>query len=213
VLFTDEAENKEWKLKNKLAINGNEQVQAILYSTTGEDITVTAGTAFTTSATLPITCTSASDSVFGTVTIPPRTAYLSIRGYDYSDKVAETYYTYLDVPATVGKQREEYLLGQELIPLNFDYADESTVQIFVTMRSSDMATGAEGAVKEAIMMHSGTLACGENVTSQMVSEWVQNLGYGTIVGCNIETVTGITSNIGPTEYCVFNENSISVTTI
>ena len=79
------------------------------------------------------------------------------------------------------------------------------------MRSSDMAVGADGAVKNAITSHSGTLACGENVTSQMVSEWVQNLGYGTIIDCSVGTPTGMMSSISPTEFCVFNSDNIFVT--
>lgn len=212
-LFVDDAENEQWILQNKLSIEANGQKSVILFSVVGQDITVLSGTNFVPVETITATCVSISDSVFGSVIIPPRTAYISIKGYDYSGKIAETYYTYLDVPATVGDQHEEYLLGQEAIPLNFDYANEVTIKIFITMRSTDMAIGAEGAVKNAVSMHSGTLACGENVSSQMVSEWVQNLGYGTIVGCNVETPTGITSNIGPVEYCVFDEDSIFVNTI
>ena len=76
-----------------------------------------------------------------------------------------------------------------------------------------MAVGAEGAIKNAISAHSGTLACGENVTSQMVSEWVQNLGYGTIIDCSVDTPTGMISSISPTEYCVFSSENIFVSAI
>ena len=212
-VFTDTVENKDWYLQNKIEINVGEQKSVTLYSVNGEDITITSGTTFTYSGTLSITCTASSDSIFGSISIPPRTAYLSVKGFDYSGKLAETYFTYLDVPATVGAQQEEYLLGQQELTINFDYASEVTVKVFVTMLSSDMAVGAEGAIKNAVSARSGTLSCGENVTSQMVSEWLQNLGYGTIVGCNIGTASGITSNISPTEYCVFNEDNVVVSTI
>ena len=212
-LFKDDVENKDWMLQTKLEIEANGQKTVTLYSVDGEEISITSGTTFTYTGTLPITCTSASDSIFGTVSIPPRTAYLSIKGFDYSGKLAETYFTYLDVPATVGAQEEEYLLGQQPLTIKFDYASEVTVKVYVTMRSADMAVGAEGAIKSAITAHSGTLACGENVSAQMISEWVQNLGYGTVVGCSVGTATGITSNISPTEYCVFNEDNVIVNTI
>ena len=99
------------------------------------------------------------------------------------------------------------MLGQQQLTLNFDYAQEVPVVIYVTMKSSDMAVGAEGAVKNAISAHSGTLACGENITSQIVSEWVQNLG------CSVGTPTGMMSNISPTEYCVFTSENIIVNAI
>ena len=211
--FTDDSTNNDWVLQNKVTIGANSQTTVTLFSVNGGDITVSNGTTFTYSGAFPITCVASSDSVFGSITIPPRTAYVSVKGYDYSGKLAETYFTYLDVPATVGAQQEEYLLGQQPLTMNFDYASETTIKVFVTMRSSDMAVGAEGAIKTAVTAHSGTLACGQNVTAQMISEWVQNLGYGTVVGCSVGTAIGITSNISPTEYCVFDENSIVVSTI
>ena len=212
-IFTDAETNNDWVLQHKTQIEPNSQETAVLYSVSGEDITVQNGTSFAYSGALSITCTASADSIFGSVTIPPRTAYVSIKGYDYSGKLAETYFTYLDVPATVGEQQEEYLLGQQALSMNFDYASEVTVKVYVTMKSSDMAVGAEGAVKSAISAHSGTLACGQNVTAQMISEWVQNLGYGTVVACNVGTATGITSNVSPMEYCVFDEDNIVVSTI
>ena len=209
----EDGSTKVWELRSKIDIVANGQVQAELFSVLGQDITITSGDAFTYSGDLPITCEASDDSVFGSITIPPREAYVSIKGYDYSGKVAETYYNYLNVPATVGDQQEQYLLGQQPLTLNFDYSQETKVKIYVTMKSSDMAVGAEDAVKSAIMAHSGTLACGENVTSQLVSEWVQNLGYGTVVDCSVGTPTGMMSNISSTECCVFDKDCIFVNTI
>lgn len=149
----------------------------------------------------------------GSITIPPRNAYISIKGYDYLGKIAETYYSYLNIPATVGNNQEQCLIGQQPLTVNFDYAEEAPVNIYVTIKASDMAVGAEDAIKNAISAHSGTLACGENVTSQMVSEWVQNFEYGTVVACNVGSPSGMISDISPAEYCIFNNNNIVVTTI
>ena len=149
----------------------------------------------------------------GSITIPPRNAYISIKGYDYLGKIAETYYSYLNIPATVGNNQEQCLIGQQPLTVNFDYAEEAPVNIYVTIKASDMAVGSEDAIKNAISAHSGTLACGENVTSQMVSEWVQNFEYGTVVACNVGSPSGMISDISPAEYCIFNNNNIVVTTI
>ena len=211
--FTDDTNNKEWELLNSIDLESGQHKTAVLHSVLNEDITVTSGTNFTYSGELSLTCVAVGNSEFGSVTIPPREAYISIKGYDFAGRVADTFYEYLDVPATVGAQQELCVLGQQPLSLNFDYAEEAPVKIYVTMRSSDMAVGAEGAVKNAISAHSGTLACGENVTSQMVSEWVQNLGYGTIIDCSVGTPTGMISSISPTEYCVFNSENIFVNAI
>lgn len=211
--FTDDTNNKEWELLNSIDLESGQHKTVILHSVLNEDITVTSGTNFTYSGELSLTCVAVGNSEFGSVTIPPREAYISIKGYDFAGRVADTFYEYLDVPATVGAQRELCVLGQQPLSLNFDYAEEAPVKIYVTMRSSDMAVGAEGAVKNAVSAHSGTLACGENVTSQMVSEWVQNLGYGTIIDCSVGSPTGMISSISPTEYCVFNSENIFVNAI
>lgn len=150
------------------------------------------------------------DITIGNITLSPREAYVSIKGYDYSGKVAETYYQYLDVPATIGEQEETILKGQQEIALNFDYAQEALVDVYVKYNSSDAAVGIQGAIKDAILAHSGTLSCGQNVTAQMISEWVQNLGYGTILGCAVGTATGIRSSINPDEFVVFDKDHISV---
>lgn len=212
-IFTDSVEFKEWELFNNLDISRGENATAVLYSVDLENIDLPSNTPFTYVGTLSLTCVSSSQSTYGLITVPPREAYISVKGYDYAGKLAQTYYEYLDIPATVGEQQEECLLGQQPLTVNFDYAQEIPVKIYVTMRSADMAIGADGAIKSAITSHSGTLECGENVTSQMVSEWVQNLGYGTIIDCSIGTETGMISNIGPTEYCIFNSDNIIVNTI
>lgn len=212
-IFTDSVEYKEWELLESLDMSRGEQIAVTLYSVATEDITLASNVPFTYSGTLSLTCVSTSESTYGLITIPPRETYISVKGYDYAGKLAETYYEYLDVPATVGEQQESCVYGQQPLTVNFDYAQEIPIKIYVTMRSSDMAVGADGAIKNAITSHSGTLECGENVTSQMVSEWVQNLGYGTVIDCSVGTPTGMISAIGPTEYCVFSSDNIIVNAI
>ena len=212
-VFTDASESEEWTLLRTVELAPGEQIDVVLYSVNRIDISITSGTTFTYTGDYTATCVANADSVFGSITIPPRETYISIKGYDYAGKIAETYYNYLDIPSTVGDQEEEYLLGQQPLTLNFDYAEEVPVTIYITMKRSDMAVGAEDAVKNAVAAHSGTLACGENITSQKISEWVQNLGYGTIIDCSVGTPTGMMSNISPTEYCVFNSDNVVVNAI
>ena len=209
--FTDNSVNKSWITKSSIKVNASSSKNTTLYSVLGEDITIASGTQFSYSEEPSLTCVSTATSVVGSITIPPRTSYVSVKGYDYSGKLAETYYKYMNVPAIVGEQEERYLLGQQPLTVKFDYSEEVPIKVYVTIKSSDMAVGASGAIKNAIMAHSGTLACGEDVTSQMISEWVQNLGYGTIIDCSVGTPTGMISNISPFEYCVFNNDSITVT--
>lgn len=143
-------------------------------------------------------------------TIPPRTCYIVIKGVDITEKLADVYFSYLDIPATVGSMKSTCRRGMQDLDVNYDVASEVVVPVYITIRASDAAAGADGAYSEAVMAMSGTLGCGENLTAQKVSEWVQNVGYGTVIGCNVGTSTGITSNINPDEYVVFTPENIHI---
>lgn len=149
--------------------------------------------------------------IIGNKTIPPRTAYISIRGYDVSGKLAETYYTYLDVPATVGAVQETYQRGLQALTVHFDVAQQVDIPIYVTLRASDMADGAAERVREIISSHSGTLKCGENITSQLISEWLKDFDYGTVLATNVGTASGYISDIEPNQFVGFINDTIYVT--
>ena len=146
----------------------------------------------------------------GGVTIPPRECYVSIKGTDITEGLAEKYYSYLDVPATAGSLESTCRLGMQDMTVHYDAAAEREVEVWITLRASDAAAGAAGAYKEAVLEKSGSLAAGENVTAQMVSEWVSNLGYGTVIGCNVGTSSGITSSIMSNEFVTFTKDGIHV---
>lgn len=147
------------------------------------------------------------------VSVPPREAYVSVKGVDVSHKIAETYFNYLDVPATVGAQTETYQRGMQPLTMHYDIAEGIAVSIYVQIRSADAAVGSKTAIAEIVTAHSGTLECGQNLTSQMVSEWLLGNGYAEVIGCNVGSATGLISNIGPTQYCVFNPETIIVTEV
>ena len=148
--------------------------------------------------------------IVGNKTIPPRTCYIVIKGADITEKLADVYFSYLDIPATVGSIESTCRRGMQDLNIHYDVASEVVVPVYVTIRASDAAAGADGAYSEAVMAMSGTLGCGENLTAQKVSEWVQNVGYGTVIGCNVGTSTSITSNINPDEYVIFTPENIHI---
>ena len=143
-------------------------------------------------------------------TIPPRTCYIAIKGADITEKLADVYFSYLDIPATVGSMESTCRRGMQDLEVHYDVATGVSVPVYVTIRASDAAAGADGAYSEAVLAMSGKLGCGENLTAQKVSNWVQNVGYGTVIGCNVGTSTGITSNINPDEYVVFTPENIHI---
>lgn len=193
------------ELRNKLSQGGNTS-NAILQAET--EIEQLSGVE---TCSIWFNSDNAASMVIGSKTIPPRTAYISIRGYDVSGKLAETYYTYLDVPATVGAVQESYQRGLQALTVNFDIAQQVDIPIYVTLRASDMADGAAERVREIITSHSGTLKCGENITSQLISEWLKDFDYGTVLAANIGTSSGYISDIEPNQFVGFVNDTIYVT--
>lgn len=151
-----------------------------------------------------------SDLVISDKVIPGRNAYVSVKGVDMTGELAKVYYRYMNVPATVGAQQELCMVGLQQMSVNFDYATEKLVDVFVYINKAGSELGAGTAIKSKLAEYSGTLNCGENLTAQMVSNWVKSIGFGTIVGCNVGTSDGIITNIKVDEYCVFNAESIHV---
>lgn len=149
----------------------------------------------------------------GNIVIPPRECYVAIKGVDIQDDLGETYFNYLDVPATVGEHSSNYTRGLQTFTVKYDVAQEVPVQIYVKIKSADIAVGAADALCEQLTKWSGTLACGENLTAQMVSEWLVNFSYGTIIGCNVGSEGSFQSDINPAQYCVWSKETIQITEV
>lgn len=151
--------------------------------------------------------------LIGQISIPARTCYIAIKGVDITQKLAETYFANMDIPAVVGSLESTCHLGMQDMAVKYDAAVKVTVNVYVSIRKSDAASGADGAYREAVLAKSGSLAAGENLTAQMVSEWVMNIGYATVIGCNVGTSTGLVTDIEPNQYVVFTPESIQVNKI
>lgn len=150
------------------------------------------------------------DKEFGNKTVPPRSAYVSVKGMDYSGRLAEKYCLYMNVPASLGEQESVVRIGRQDMVVKFDYAAEREVSVTITVDRSTIKEGTVPYIKNLVLERSGTLGCGENVTSQMVSEWIANLGYGNILGCTIGEDNGLSSDLNPDEFAVFTEDTVSV---
>ena len=72
-------------------------------------------------------------------TIPPRTCYIVIKGVDITKKLADAYFSYLDIPATVGSMESTCRRGMQDLDIHYDVASEVVVPVYVTIRASDAA--------------------------------------------------------------------------
>lgn len=149
-----------------------------------------------------------SDGQGNVLTVPGRNAYIAIKGVDIDGRLAEAYFKHMDNPATQGEMTSEYRRGQQSLSVKYDVAVPVPVTINVTYREAGAKDGIGLAIKERISLFSETLSAGENVTSQMVSKWLSDLGYGEIIGCSIGENKEMSSNIQPLQICSFPSESI-----
>lgn len=146
------------------------------------------------------------------ITVPGRNSYIAIKGVDIDGKLAEAYFKHIDVPATTGALSSDYRRGQQVLTVKYNAAEPVTIPIHVKY-GAGAKEGIAFAIKERIASFSETLATGENVTAQMVAEWLTDLGYGEIVGCTIGDDGALISDIQPLQVCAFSPDEIFVTEI
>jgi hypothetical protein len=118
------------------------------------------------------------------VTVPPRTAFVSIRGVDTDNLLATTYFRYLNIKTM---QREdssssEVMVGSELIPVYYTPAVEVQPYIRVKMHPFDSVIDTyQDYIKDLLMTHKYDLNIGESLTAQRVCTWInEGNKYGVI---------------------------------
>lgn len=143
-------------------------------------------------------------------TIPIREAYIVIKGVDITGKIAETFYKYMNVPATVGSQSNTTRVGLQDMTVNYDLASGVTIPVYIHVKQEGALTGYTEILKQLIMNKSGMMDCGQNVTQQMISTWLQDNGYCEVIGAFVGDGDDITSSINPNSYVEFSEDSITI---
>lgn len=150
----------------------------------------------------------------GDITLPARTAYICIQGYDVENLIARTFYSYAIVNTlqTSTSLVSQTLIGSSYSSVYYDQCRSVLVYIKVTVKPILGDTTYQKRIVDTLTTYSGTLKVGENLTTQLVCEWLGNLDeYCSIitatVGFNNMANNNIT-NIDANEVIVFTEDTI-----
>ena len=134
----------------------------------------------------------------GNIELPARTAYICIQGYDAENLIARTFLAYAIVQTL---QTDTSLESQTLIGASYEtvYYDQcKSVQAYIKVRVKPILgdTTYQQRIKDTLTPYSGTLKVGENLTAQMVCEWLGQLDeYCTIYSATVGTAADPASDI------------------
>lgn len=151
----------------------------------------------------------------GGKTLPARTAYICIQGYDAENLLARTFFSYAIVNTL---QTENSLKSQVLIGADYHtvYYDQCASQIaYIKIKVKPVLGDATYAkrIKDTLLPYSGTLKVGENLTAQMVCEWLGQLdAYCTIYTAYVGTSadpSGDITDIPVNSLLQFTEDNIT----
>lgn len=151
----------------------------------------------------------------GGKTLPARTAYICIQGYDAENLLARTFFSYAIVNTL---QTEKSLSSQVLIGAEYHtaYYDQCTSQMaYIKIKVKPILgdTTYTKRIKDTLLPYSGTFKVGENLTSQMVCEWLGQLDayctiYTAYVGTSAEP-SGDVTDIPVNSLLQFTEDNIT----
>lgn len=151
----------------------------------------------------------------GGLELPARTAYIVVQGYDVEQLIARTFFSYAIVQTL---QTEHSLVNQVLIGaiyenVYYSQCESVTAYIKVKVRPRQGDTTYTQRIKDILTPYSGTLKIGENITTQLVCEWLGNLDeYCTIISAYVGLAadpSGDTTNIGSDKLIQFTDAEIT----
>ena len=126
----------------------------------------------------------------GGIVLPARTAYICIQGYDAENLIARTFFSYAIVNTlqTAESLSSQVLIGADYHTVYYDQCKSQIAYIKVKVRPILGDTTYIKRIKDTLLSYSGTLKVGENLTAQMVCEWLGQLDeYCTIYTAYVGT--------------------------
>ena len=151
----------------------------------------------------------------GGKTLPARTAYICIQGYDAENLLARTFFSYAIVNTlqTEKSLKSQVLIGADYHTVYYDQCESQIAYIKIKVKPVLGDTTYIKRIKDTLLPYSGTLKVGENLTAQMVCEWLGQLdAYCTIYTAYVGTSadpSGDITDIPVNSLLQFTEDNIT----
>lgn len=151
----------------------------------------------------------------GGIVLPARTAYICIQGYDAENLIARTFFSYAIVNTlqTAESLSSQVLIGADYHTVYYAQCKSQIAYIKVKVRPILGDTTYIKRIKDTLLSYSGTLKVGENLTAQMVCEWLGQLDeyctiYTAYVGTSADP-SGDVTDIPVNSLLQFTEDNIT----
>lgn len=116
----------------------------------------------------------------GGISVPARQALVVIRGADADELLARTYFDYMDVQSYNPGQDYNVLtsytrIGALDMPVHYLQATAQKVYVKVSVNIKASDPNYSGYIKDVLTAHSGTTEVGQNLTTKLVSVWLNDV--------------------------------------
>ena len=151
----------------------------------------------------------------GNIELPARTAYIVVQGYDIEQLIARTFFSYAIVQTlqTANSLANQVLVGATYQTVYYDQCESVTAYICIKVKPLQGDTTYAQRIKDTLLPYSGTLKVGENITTQLICEWLGNLDeyctvYTAYVGTSADPY-GDSTSINANQLIQFTEDEIT----
>ena len=150
----------------------------------------------------------------GNITLPPRKSYVCIEGADTDNLLAQTYFKFMNSASlqVADSLQSVVRVGASDHTVYYSQAtsQECYIKIKVKAYGSDLTY--QQRIVDILLKYSGTLAVGEDLTSQLVNEWLANLGiYVKVLDADVSmdgNTYDITTSVAANKYLVWDKDHI-----
>ena len=127
----------------------------------------------------------------GSITLPPRTSFISIQGVDTDNLLATTYFKYMNVQSLEleSSLRSETNVGASQLFAYYSPAVEVKPYVKIILDPTDASiTTYPDYIKQILMEHKYDIAIGAPITAQKISAWIdQGNKYGVIIDTKLSS--------------------------
>lgn len=194
------------------------RLQSGLNTVSGLDAAITALRSLTGIRTLNLFFNNSptTDLVIADMTIPPRCCGMIVQGY--SEEIANTYFSYLDVPCVGGSLTQNYVtLAGQVIPITYNLPEQVALYVRVKVRIPDtyiVPEGYQAAIIEMLLPAGGSLLIGQDYTQRYLLTYLEdfNVEGMDVIGLEVST-DGITysdtTDLEKNQICSIAEEDIT----
>lgn len=194
------------------------RLQSGLNTVSGLDAAITALRSLTGIRTLNLFFNNSltTDLVIADMTIPPRCCGMIVQGY--SEEIANTYFSYLDVPCVGGSLTQNHVtLAGQVIPITYNLPEQVALYVRVKVRIPDtyiVPEGYQAAIIEMLLPAGGSLLIGQDYTQRYLLTYLEdfNVEGMDVIGLEVST-DGVTftdtTDLDKNQICSIAEEDIT----